>query len=834
MPSILHRSPAGRGGLAADARSPVRRSDGLECARKRGRGSSRLGGALQRRGRGELDPKDRLVAKRAALSSWDGVTTDGNGRVTELRLVQNRLNGRIPAQLGNLAKLERLAFSSNRLSGAIPTQLGNLTALQWLSLGNNQLSGAIPAQLGDLTALRSLGLGNNKLSGAIPAHLGQLVGLESLGLQSNHLTGEIPAEFQNLANLYGLYIGDSGVTGVLPDWLRNLPRLASLVWRGADVCAPRDAAFQAWLETLYYSDGFTCPADGPSVIDLAVFYTPASRDYLGGTDQIRTEIDLWVAATNQAYADSGVNQQLSLVTSEEVDYEERPGNNVVKIDFYRSSDGHMDGVHDVIDSLGADIAVLVASHRVLLVTGSAMSAKVYPDLAFAVVSDRAGEIVFAHELGHVMGLSHDRYSHCNSGTCEQIGEFPYGYGYPNRRAFFRDSEESRRWMTIMGAGYTHECTIVGGIGCTTMLRFSNPDLTYLGDPTGVSGVYKTDSVEGPANAARALNRTRETVSNFRSRPASTDPPAITVSLDPAQITVPEGASATVTVRLSADPERSVAIPLTATHEGGALSGDYSGVPASLLFLTGETEYSFEFSAEDDLEDDDGEVVVLGIGSDLPEGVSAGTTVRARVAIPGQRPDPWRTRVDYWGVLRSPGRPDGGCDTDRDGHGYRSLPIDLVHSRWVGRRHRRSLVRVERRWPAGVPCCQGLRGARRCRPERDVRGDGSGHGRPDTRDCGGSGSVAQPQRGTSSGRGPGPRERGRGSDRDLGRQRHGSGRGRHAGNAGIPVAADRHRTAPGGFVESDRGQRHVHRADRTDRGRGTAIRADGDRRRKPGG
>ena len=52
----------------------------------------------------------------------------------------------------------------------------------------------------------------------------------------------------------------------------------------------------------------------------------------------------------------------------------------------------------------------------------------------------------------------------------------------------------------------------------TVLRFSNPRLTYKGDATGVPGSASSRSVNGPADAARSLNNTRRTVANFRRAP----------------------------------------------------------------------------------------------------------------------------------------------------------------------------------------------------------------------------------------------------------------------------------------------------------------------------
>ena len=110
-----------------------------------------------------------------------------------------------------------------------------------------------------------------------------------------------------------------------------------------------------------------------------------------------------------------------------------------------------------------------------------------------------------------------------------------------------------------------------------------------------------------------------------------DDPAITVRFEQASYTVAEGGSVTVRVRLSVAPERTVVIPLTRTHRGGASSSDYSGVPASVTFQSGETEQSFTFTATQDTVDDDDESVRVGF-STLPAKVTAGTTPRATVSI----------------------------------------------------------------------------------------------------------------------------------------------------------------------------------------------------------
>ena len=131
--------------------------------------------------------------------------------------------------------------------------------------------------------------------------------------------------------------------------------------------------------------------------------------------------------------------------------------------------------------------------------------------------------------------------------------------------------------------------------------------------------------------------TKETVVSI----TDDDDPSVTVEFGAATYSVEEtdDSSTTedkenevvVTVKLSADPERTVAIPITKANQGGATSADYSGVPASVTFNSGDTEKSFTFSATDDSVDDDGESVKLTFGT-LPTGVSEGTTKQTIVSI----------------------------------------------------------------------------------------------------------------------------------------------------------------------------------------------------------
>jgi hypothetical protein len=75
-----------------------------------------------------------------------------------------------------------------------------------------------------------------------------------------------------------------------------------------------------------------------------------------------------------------------------------------------------------------------------------------------------------------------------------VGAFPYSFGYKNPSNLFR---------TVMA----YDCP---GGGCPRPLHFSNPNVNYLGNPTGTA----------TQNNARSINNVRTTVANFRSSSGS--------------------------------------------------------------------------------------------------------------------------------------------------------------------------------------------------------------------------------------------------------------------------------------------------------------------------
>ena len=312
------------------------------------------------------------------------------------------------------------------------------------------------------------------------------------------------------------------------------------------------------------SESDDVPPDDGSMIDVMVVYTPLAKHQQGGRAAIEALIDLFVAETNQANANSGVTHRIRLVLRDEVDYI-KEGNSFIDLErLLDDSDGYMDHVHDLRDLYAADLVHIVVG-RSVNVCGVAASLGGDESGGFALTVDHCGGLTFAHELGHNMGLHHDRY---------QLGVPRTGsnYGYVNQRMFDEGAPESARWRTIMS--YSTQCWEVGGFYCPWVAYFSNPEVTYNGDPTGVPVDNPSTGVDGPADAVRTLNERREITANFR-RSSASPTPRVHLTLSPYWLTEDGGvstvtaalhrpSSADTTVTVSASPANAVALSTNKT------------------------------------------------------------------------------------------------------------------------------------------------------------------------------------------------------------------------------------------------------------------------------
>ena len=294
--------------------------------------------------------------------------------------------------------------------------------------------------------------------------------------------------------------------GVAPEGFAPPPR-------GASPNAGSARVGQAPPQASTAADAFS-PDDG-SEIDLLVAYPSFARRSAGGHLAMRALIDSDVALTNEMYRASGAAQRINLVGA--VELRRRPGDEADRnmhdfIDrLLDGSDGHMDEVHDLRDAYAADMVLAHWGHwlgtgRGLTIGGVSGIALLMDDLsgdyervAFVV----ANSLAFAHELGHGMGLRHERADDAGNTP------FPYSHGHVVLPGSSPELPPERGMQTIMAAIRYEPWDIP---------RFSNPNLRYpdeSGVAIGVAGDAPSDSADGPADAVRSLNETRRVVANFR-------------------------------------------------------------------------------------------------------------------------------------------------------------------------------------------------------------------------------------------------------------------------------------------------------------------------------
>lgn len=138
-----------------------------------------------------------------------------------LDISNNNLTGDIPTALMEMPTLE--AAHSAPIILKFPVYLAPFLQYRttsgfpkMLNLGNNKFNGIIPPEIGQLQALLTLNLSFNNLHGEIPQSVGNLTNLQVLDLSYNNLTGEIPSVLERLHFLSKFNISSNDLEGPVP------------------------------------------------------------------------------------------------------------------------------------------------------------------------------------------------------------------------------------------------------------------------------------------------------------------------------------------------------------------------------------------------------------------------------------------------------------------------------------------------------------------------------------------------------------------------------------------------------------------------------------------
>lgn len=204
----------------------------------------------------------------------------------------------------------------------------------------------------------------------------------------------------------------------------------------------------------------------PISIDVMIVYTPEARDEAGGVSGMEAVAQAAVDASNLSFENAETTPRFRLVSTRLANYNDS-GNSSNDLNWVRNDTE----VAAWRDEVGADMVGLIANN----IGGSCGRGFVmrspgagFAGSAFQVTARgcAVGNLSYAHEHGHNMGMEHDPAN----GTSPGSASFPYAFGH-----FVSGS-----YRTVMS--YSNQCTG----GCTRRPYFSNPDVMLNGVPTGIA------------------------------------------------------------------------------------------------------------------------------------------------------------------------------------------------------------------------------------------------------------------------------------------------------------------------------------------------------------
>ena len=227
--------------------------------------------------------------------------------------------------------------------------------------------------------------------------------------------------------------------------------------------------------------------DDYCVIRLIVAYTDSVA--MQNFDPL-SQIQLATDFTNQSHVNSEVDHQVELARVFRVSYTETWDLDTDLDRFEVTDDGIMDNVHALRDLYDADLCQLIVSGAG---DGCGLASSIGSSFsdAFCVSAYGciAGNLTYAHELGHLYNCRHDPFVDNTAGANHGYVNIPSG------------------WRTVMA--YNDACEDAD-TDCTRLMFWSNPDVSTMGEATGVAGANE--------NAAEIIGY-EPTIRDFQAVPA---------------------------------------------------------------------------------------------------------------------------------------------------------------------------------------------------------------------------------------------------------------------------------------------------------------------------
>ncbi|MEZ5395945.1 MAG: Ig-like domain-containing protein [Bryobacterales bacterium] len=233
---------------------------------------------------------------------------------------------------------------------------------------------------------------------------------------------------------------------------------------------PQTAALAAPKQSKELVGPNAIAAEGDAQVDILVVYTSAARRAAGGSQTIQDHIQLAIDEANASFVSSNTQMQYRLVGMAEMNFSGSPAPNGSFLDQVTSNEPDLQALRSY---YGADMVSVWVENTAGGTVGIAWLNPGAPfdftDYGYGIVTQSYSNgpfYTFAHEGGHNLGGAHDR-DHAST-----QGAFSYSYGY--------------QYKPSTGIGFYTIMSYSGGCSsCSSINRWSNPDLLYNGVPTGV-------------------------------------------------------------------------------------------------------------------------------------------------------------------------------------------------------------------------------------------------------------------------------------------------------------------------------------------------------------